>query len=282
MNYKNLVNAFQALEVNCLKDLSITVPTNPDPCMCNNQAQFFSVEKVPNSATTDDNLPVIVCVGANFSQSTNHNHQWTTGYVYTETKGQSEVEDYPPFLNPPIRPAAGRLAPVAKNSPMSRELNKYLNIYDKCRNAFHDRKLASCLNIDMPQQIIIPQPKPYILVATNLCPFITFYEWQQYTAAERANLLWIGKGAFDHLDKMIRLLRSLNCSPSLWVGHGLGSEEFVLFRQWQTINKLNPWLLLHKLGTRPYYSKSPYWMKPRNCGPLKLAQFAVTKNQGGK
>lgn len=243
MKYHELLKLIEDLERKWQRKLKDELSCNPDKPMIQGEVQFFSVENVSRHAAPDIELPIIVAVGINYTQS-------------------DKRETYP---TPSVKKSTGNL--VEDYDPKMRlRLSEAFEVFNRpgMSKKWHERHHASSPSIP------VPSDGNYFLVASNFCPFITFYEWTNserdkcYRSAERANLLCQLDGEFQYLDDLAESLK--DSQQVIWVGHGLHSEVFVLFRLWQRRHKLTPWLLTANLA-RPYRwgTGAPFWSAERNC-----------------
>lgn len=244
MTYAQIKALVDALELNWQNRLW-NLPGNPDPRIANGQVQFFDAENTPAPVGPYIEIPLVVAIGANFAQST-RKCQWFTPYL---------------GLNPTGSPIASSLP----TSPMRRCLDEAFTAYAANAQGWVDRCLASAPNIPVgPGQF----PRGYVLLATNVSPFITFRPWQEYDEQYRANLLTFFQAGYDYLNALLLQLRAKNIQPTVFVGHNLHSEVPALFRSWQTLNGLEPWLITSNLSQRGFRNgQNAFCNKPIPDGP---------------
>jgi hypothetical protein len=70
-----------------------------------------------------------------------------------------------------------------------------------------------------------------------------------------AMAFFVSVSGFPHLDALDRALKK---EDTLWVGHGIGSEVFALFRLWVQKRAVHNWLLLPNLSRAYPYTKYNY------------------------
>lgn len=203
------------------------------------QVQAFALHspKWPDPGTEE--LPVVVTIGANYAQ-----------------KNENVPRDYalksPPLISPPpgVRDDVSRCRT---------QLDDGIKAYKSNKGLWFDQKAASSLSLSIPED--------FHLVMTNFCIWITNESWLDVRAQVRANLLVenplfngcpvTGNGNWPHLDALAVALKNYK-QPVLWVGHGLDSEVFALFRLWaKKRGDIENWLLLPNLS-RPYKGKGVY------------------------
>jgi len=160
-------------------------------------------------------LPIIVAIGANYTQGTTP--------VPRKSQSSFDVED--------------------NLSSCRSIINLGLSHYKKNRQQWHRASVTSSPSINVPDR--------YHLLMTNFCLWITNDFWTKIPPSRRADLLVnnpttitgqsTAPGSWYHLDELARCLKDIKV---LWIGHGMRSEVFALFRQFmQQLEKPN-WILL--------------------------------------
>lgn len=189
------------------------------------QIQVCGLDK-PDNSHSEEPLPVVIAIGANYTQGLN---------------------EAPRDYNPPYG--------------TEEDLNKWRNLTDAGlkhygtapnQRTWYDASVASSNKIAIP--------KAYHFVMTNFCLWITENSWQDVRPSRRADLLAnnpqavSGKstapGSWWHLQELANALEE-NQVTTLWVGHGSDCEVFALFRQFVTTLSTPDWLLLPNVS-RPY------------------------------
>lgn len=247
MTYSKLRSLIEQHEARQRAKLRVKMPCRvPNDYLCNGRVQFASIEKATNTSGDEHRASIVVGIGINYAQE----FKWYTPHtpwLPAQASGLPGVED--------------------NQSPDMRVvLNETFDAYESDPQMWVDRNLASHLLLPTP-----PIPRNYFLVATNFSPFITYKRWQEYGGdpADRAQVLAALDGQMQHLDDLLETLGR----EVLWVGHGLGSEAFVLFRQWQQRNSVPHWLLTANLSglsrgkIRAAAGKIRFWQRDRPKRP---------------
>ena len=246
MKYSKLKSLLENLEG------QVKVPTPPDPISvrprifpipigvrCPIQVFALHLEEM------DETLPIVVSVGANYTQGTN-----------------SCPRDIDPKSPGVVQGLQGEKT----------KLHGGLEAYRKDPVNWYKYSLASS------PSLLTNYDKNYDfhLVMTNFCAWITDDYWQDVETCLRANLL-VSNPPFNgntstsdwlHLDALADALEEKK-QPVLWVGHGMGSEVFALFRLWVEKRKIDKWILLPNLSTYPYdYIKQLNKLKRYEKGDL--------------
>jgi len=83
----------------------------------------------------------------------------------------------------------------------------------------------------------------YILVATNISPFITQKMWSKHSEAERAEVL----NSWDYCQHLDALHELLGKQANLWIGHGKGFV-WPIFQEWRKRRGINNWMITYNLS----------------------------------
>lgn len=200
------------------------------PSAYGGNCQFFALDTT--TAANDPELPVVIAVGANYTQGRQH--------LPSEPKSSPLVA--PPWIEEPL---------ISCRNQLINGLAAYTSQY----KIWQDLAAAG---IKMPTDL-----KKFHLVMTNFCPWVTDKaagyatsgNWDALSASVQAELLTNAlshqNSASDHLDD---LLSELNGDENVyWCAHGLHSGVFPLFRMWQRSRQCQlgeRWILLNNLSRR--------------------------------
>jgi hypothetical protein len=180
---------------------------------------------VLDDSTSDQELPVVIAVGANYTQ----NNEFTPRDVI----GSGDVR--------------------AKLKSWRTWLDRGFADYRKNPSLWVKRCAAPSLSLP------VPPPGKYHLVMTNFCLWITRRNWSAIQAQIRADLLQNNAHFavrpsvapdWPHLQDLHNKL-----PDSLWVGHGSRTEVFTLFRQFVDKQNNTPWLLTPNVSFHYDYGK---------------------------
>ena len=184
------------------------------------QIQVYGLDR--GYSVKDFELPVVVAIGGN----------------YTQAKAQVPRDNKPPFI-----------PPVADDLNACRT---YLKTGFDHYSLRRQRWFGNC--VGSSTEISLFEDDGFHLVMTNLCLWITKNSWQNIGSAFRTDLLqnnpFFGgrpssPGQWAHLTALAYELR--NCDV-IWIGHGIHSEVFALFRLFMR-SLVNPdWLLMPNLA----------------------------------
>jgi hypothetical protein len=190
---------------------------------------------------TEARLPVICAVGVNYTQ---------------ENKSASNAD----AGVAPLVPYAGQgITGVGRQTRCRAAVISVLNAYQRNRNAWVSRPpedprspmgyygSADALS-KMPAQV---QDGHFILIMTNVCPFITTKRWGKQRADVSRRLLQSGQ-RYSTLD---RLYVTLGPSVDLWIGHSaLGGTEWVwrAFASFIERNAIKEWLLTFNMSPQAH------------------------------
>jgi hypothetical protein len=92
---------------------------------------------------------------------------------------------------------------------------------------------------------VLPALNDYILVATNLSPFITDRQWTDLKPGEQRAI----RGAWPHTDHLDDLANLLHGRVDLWVGHG-SDHVWRDFRIWAGRRGIADWQLCYNLSAQ--------------------------------
>lgn len=180
------------------------------------QIQGYGLDK----STSGQSLPLVICIGGNYSQAK------TVVPRDFRCSDSSVLDD---------------LTTCRSN------LRKGLDHYAGARSTWASACAASSSTIRLPID------GAFHLVMTNFCLWITRQSWQNLGSQVRADLLennvphngkGTGPGQWEHLISLRKVVSEYEVT---WVGHGIHSEVFALFRQFMR-NQDAPWLLMPNLA----------------------------------
>jgi hypothetical protein len=220
----------------------------PVPTMMNGEVQFFSIEYVepgkdPVSGFSIENafkqlpngpLPVIVAVGINYGQDPAI-YRFPTHHLSRRSGGATWVEDY---TASGMRNVVNAALPHYFNNPATRVSNGY----------------AASPSL-VPSLWSGTSVQPYILIATNVSPFLSQKNWGNHTPADQAAVL----RAWNCNDHLCDLLSLLGTDIDLWIIHG---KQFC-WDLFDTSGCIPNWMLLHNLSRRSLRWVGSFWKHPR-------------------
>lgn len=217
-----------------LVDAHIRMP----PSAYGGNCQFFALDT--STADNDSVLPVVIAVGANYTQGRQH----------LPSSGTKSAVTTPPWIEEPLKTCRTQFI-------------NGLNAYAKKRQVWQQLAAAGA---NMPTTI-----DKFHLVMTNFCPWITAQpnpsyvnspatgNWDALSSSVQAELL-VNRARsrscsliFEHLDALCTALNHSSCSEVYWCAHGLKAGVFPLFRLWQLSRNCllgDQWILLNNLARR--------------------------------
>ena len=83
----------------------------------------------------------------------------------------------------------------------------------------------------------------YILIATNISPFITQKSWSKHNETEQSEMIKI----WDYRQHLNALHQLLGNQVDLWVGHGKG-YVWPIFQEWRERCGINNWMITYNLS----------------------------------
>jgi hypothetical protein len=238
MKYSELKKLLEGLE----NGVQVPAPPSVLSGVRNNgksQVQAFALhnkivtfpKSTPKDACPDDDqdLPVVVAVGANYGQGLDSVPR--DNYYKNPIKSPSMVE--------------------ASLGTCENNLRDGLKACGNCSADWYILQATSSANLRIPEK--------FYFVMTNFCIWITDVSWQSNPSNIRASLL-VGNPAFSgqipsacgdwpHLEALAAGLYAHQTNV-LWVGHGLGGEVFALLRLWNKKHDIGDWILLPNLSHR--------------------------------
>lgn len=264
-SFRNVSNVLSNLEDNSFDVIrrSFRWPSELRPYL-RGSIQCFAVDR-PRAATEDALLPVVCAVGVNYTQN---------GCCRTE-------------LFPYEEGGAGVIRATASTSSVI----SVVSAYERNRDTWVSRKAVkpeSPLEFyGSPDATAKTGPLTkgaFILIMTNLCPFITMTEWAKQPRSVSARLLQ-ECSAYDHMDDLYDLL---GADVDLWIGHSaIGGTHWVwpAFASFVRRRGIQEWLLTFNISPRSHRWFEDYFRRPDNprypwYGPRKalLARYQAAPN----
>ena len=216
-------------------DIPAFVPSG----VANGYGQFFSCENVSQAAPDDQKCIVICGVGINYDQGKPHPaYPNIEPWLFTRNGRKSWVEDY-------------------SSTAMRQALDKNLVAYYKnSADWFQNGYAASSRLLETWGNGV--EQYPYILLATNVSPFLTEKIWTDYPTAF-TNYLLHAWNPNDHLCKLNQLLGN---KIDLWVIHGKQAvwPRFDSFSYPKAFQQ--KWLLTHNLSRLGMKGVGSFWKNP--------------------
>lgn len=206
---------------------------------------------------TTERLPVICAVGVNYTQ---------------ETRVSNELQQYKGVGGPSVIRPTRSTAAVAS----------VLNAYQRNRESWTSRQpqdppspLGFYGSPNAMHGIADALQGRFILVMTNVCPFITTIRWGKQPPKVSAQLLEMCRG-YDLLD---RLHDALGASIDLWIGHSalLGTRwVWPTFASFVKRREIKQWLLTFNINPQSHLWFERTFRKPTHrlfpwYGPEPLA-----------
>ena len=221
IHFTRLEQILQDLE----KKVSSSLRSFPSAFEVRNNGKSAVQGFVVDDSTSGQELPVVIAVGANYTQS--------------EEKTPRDV--------------FGHGCVSAKLKSWRTWLDRGFADYRKNPSLWVKRCAA-------PSHCVpVPPPGEYHLVMTNFCLWITKRNWSAIQAQIRADLLQnnaVFAGGPSSAPDWPHLKDLHNDLPgSLWVGHGSRTEVFTLFRQFIDKQNNTPWLLTPNVSFHYDYGK---------------------------
>ena len=213
-----ILSPYEDKWANCAAGVVPSLPT-----CANGAVQFVGIEPGAN-ASHDTELPVVVAVGINYDQGQNpDNHlRWLR-----DVKGMPDgVTDC--YWQP------------GKPSDMRNTLDYALACYQRNQPEWVAKQNNGCVH----STGVIPPLDDYILIAANLCPFITKSQWTSSPSPDCTRMKYLWPHA-PHLHDLTFLLGN---DVVLWVGHG---KDCVWpdFLNWVSSSpQKSPWILTYNLS----------------------------------
>ena len=236
--YKHVKTTLEALERSMFKTLRKKYPQIPASVpagVANGYAQFFSCENVTQETPDDQDCIVICGVGINYSQGKPHaTYPNIEPWLYT-LRGNTWVEDYAPA--------------------MRRALDSNITTYLLNSAAWSKNGYASSPNLLRHWNPAMRNP--YILIATNLSPFLTQKLWTKQSTTSSSQLL----NLWNPNDHICDLRRELGNEIDLWVVHGK-QAVWPLFDNKSCTGEFPNWMLTHNLSGLGMVNIGNFWKKP--------------------
>jgi hypothetical protein len=126
----------------------------------------------------------------------------------------------------------------------------------KCK-AYGSKSARAGVTVNTPAGVFVRDD--YILIVTNVSPFITIDDWTSFSVGQSKELLKAWPPT-NHLDPLATLLGD---RVDLWVGHGKTSV-WGHFWKWREQKKLAPWILTSNLSTRTLRDNRKSGTAPKN------------------
>ena len=216
--FKQLESKLTVFEKEQFKNLQKQLAGKKLPAAAQGAVQFVVL-------VTDDHkennqlLPVVVAVGINYYQCKN-----TDGILKTWL--QNTIAEQAPEM----RCATDRAIAAYRRNKTAWEDSIIQGVGPHAGRGTKDWKSGS-----------------YILVATNISPFITQKMWSRHNEADRSEVL----KSWDHRQHLDALHKLLGNQANLWIGHGKG-YVWPIFQAWRESRGINNWIItynLSRLGT---------------------------------
>jgi hypothetical protein len=209
------------------------------PALSNGEAQFFSIEDVNPNRSPKTKIPSLDEERGDPNKNLDQLLIVAVGINY----GQDKTPTLPSILVPHLYTKNGPASWVVDNgSPATR------NALDEALRQFNSRAKTwqangySSATVFRKKFCKGGQPRPYILVCTNVSPFLSQNRWGLHATAHRHAALNVSVwNPNDHLCDLIRLLGK---DVDLWVVHG---KQFV----WPTFDPagcIKDWLMTPNLS----------------------------------
>lgn len=243
------------------------------PSLANGYLQFFSCENVTEASPKNKKYPVICAIGINYGQGKNHPvYPNVLPWRFTQNGDRSMVEDY---SWPIMRKALDASLTEYFNCPKGWIKNGYashdtlLTGLTGCSMTSATSLSASRIGKDEVKQRTkggsVITPFEYILIATNLSPFLSQKCWTAHTPDHQNAALSLS--AWDANEHLCDLISRLGDDIDLWVGHH--TEEV-----WPRFHKkaLKNWMLTPNLSPQPLNSGHirKFWKKPAVISAAKV------------
>lgn len=234
MKYSILKTELERLEKHWVRKLP---SLHPGPSAANGEVQFFSCEHVYEGAPDNlslpgslERLPIIACVGINYDQDPGPK----------------------PYPQPHLMHKTGHWVEDYSNPEMRCALNLALATYFSNRVAWYSNGYASSNSL-LPQfHGFRGASFPFILVATNLSPFLTTMKWGSLSPSHRSAL----RGAWNENQHLCDLITTIGGVVDLWVIHGKDAV-------WPTFDTSTPhitdWIKTPNLSCLGIRSMSKFW-----------------------
>jgi hypothetical protein len=226
-NLHKVLDPFESAQFSALKAVSHLLP----PLATHGGVQFVSIEPAigahgcPLPVTTS--LPVVVGVGINYTQYST-SCPWKPSF---------------PALTRFLQDSCTKLPTIVDSSKgMRSTLNYVLDAYHRNRLNWTSYSINGRTS-HASTTISVTSTNPFILIATNLSPFITLDKWSALSPRDQAALrsAWPSSG---HLNPLIKRIGK---SVDLWVWHG---KDYVWpeFSLWPGRHHYVNWLLTYNLS----------------------------------
>jgi hypothetical protein len=256
----NLLRSLSVFELNQFDLARNAYNTFSDPClsMCEGTAQFVVVQgpcvgKPDRILDPERRLPVICVVGSNYYQRD------------APTPRRAILDHFLSLADPVVDHDLYRgmrntldLSLAAHNRNRSAWIDRPNSddLPSECK-AYGSKSALAGLTVETPAGIFVRDD--YILVVTNLSPFITIDDWTNFSVGQSKELLKAWPPT-NHLDPLAGMLGEC---VDLWVGHG---KVFVWqrFWSWRESKKLKPWILTSNLSLRTLRDDRKAGTAPKN------------------
>jgi hypothetical protein len=256
----NLLSQLSSFELSQFNLAKHAYKTLSDPCLsiCEGTAQFVVIQgpNVGNPTRTlnpETRLPVICVVGSNYYQRDQPKPRRTI------------LEHYLSLADPVVDHDLYRgmrnvldLSLAAHNRNTSAWVSRPTSgdLPSGCES-YGSKSALARLTVQTPARVFVRDD--YILVISNLSPFITVDYWTNFTVGQSKELLkaW---PLTTHLDPLATLLGD---RVDLWVGHGKTSV-WGDFWKWCQQKKLGAWILTSNLSTTTLRDNRRSGTAPKN------------------
>jgi hypothetical protein len=233
-SFTQIFSRLEQFEVNCVNDVSSMAPTLP-PAAATGALQFVSVEPalgtrrarlkdIGTNPIPDDEIefPVVVGVGINYTQD-----------KATLPSFHRYLPSVIDFMNG-MRSAADYALSAYYQNPV--EWVRYFSA--KGGHPSQDGHASQ-----------VPGKSDYILIATNLSPFITTMSWSEVQKQNHANAILAAWPHQRHLNPLFRLIGQW---VDLWIGHW--PDAWPTFQAWRKECFIDRWMLTYNLSSGGYTS----------------------------
>jgi hypothetical protein len=229
-------------------------PPPPLPVLSNGEAQFFSIEDFNPNRSPKAKIPpieeeardpdkngkrlLIVAVGINYGQS-------------PTTTPPSSLVSHLLKKNGPASWVVDNGSPATRNA-----LDEALRQFDGNAQTWWNNSYASP-TVKPAELCLGGQPRPYILVCTNLSPFLSQLTWGRHSPAHQQAAL--AGSVWNPNHHLCDLIGELGADVDLWVVHGIKHV-------WPTFDKasrcISNWLMTPNLSRLGLLSMKTFWNRP--------------------
>ena len=246
MNYSLLKTALEKLEIKWFRELQLRYPCIPAPLhpIVSGYAQFFSIEHFGKNESRNEDVSVIVALGINYFQGLPHpTFPSLQHWLNSQPPGTNWVED-------PSSGAAASAWPSSTRKILDLNLRQYLRNKSVWEHNHYASK-AGLVHLFHGSQ----ESYPYILICTNLSPFLTQQRWTALPRSASSALL----AAWDPNLHLCDFLNVCGDQVDCWVAHGKQAIWPQFNRNWRGIRG---WLMTHNLNPLTRRHIPSFWKTP--------------------